>query len=70
MYKHDFDDDASGCLYYCSRYLDSGTVNTLKRMLREETTLTIKYQSNADQYHTKLILRRDKEEKEEETPDS
>ena len=69
VFKYDFDDDASGCLYYCSRYLDSATVNALKKMLREETTLTIKYQGNADQYHTKLILRKDKEEKkEEETP--
>lgn len=62
VFKNDFDDEGSGCLYYCSRYLDSATVNSLKRMLREETTLTIKYQSNADQYHTKLILRTDKEE--------
>ena len=62
VFKNDFDDEGSGCLYYCSRYLDSATVNALKRMLREETTLTIKYQSNADQYHTKLILRTDKED--------
>ncbi|CAB9508403.1 expressed unknown protein [Seminavis robusta] len=62
VYKNDFEDEASGCLYYCSRYLDSATVNALKRMLREETTLTIKYQSSADQYHTKLVLRKEKED--------
>lgn len=59
VYKNDFDDEASGCLYFCSRYLDQATVNALKRMLREETTLTIKYQASANQYHTKLILRRE-----------
>ncbi len=66
VFKYDFDDDASGCLYYCSRYLDSATVNSLKRMLREETTLTIKYQNSADQYHMKLILRKEKEDKKQE----
>jgi hypothetical protein len=59
VFKNDFEEEASGCLYYCSRFLDSATVNALKRMLREETTLTIKYQASADQYHTKLILRND-----------
>jgi len=62
VYKNDFDDEASGCLYYCSRYLDLATVTALKKMLKEEATLTIKYQPSADQYHTKLVLRRDPEQ--------
>ena len=56
VYRHDFENEASGCLYFCSRFLDQATVNALKRMLREETTLTIKYQPSAEQYHTKLNL--------------
>lgn len=62
VYKNDFENEASGCLYFCSRYLDQATVNALKRMLREEATLTIKYQNSADQYHTKLNLRKSQDE--------
>ena len=64
VYKNDFENEASGCLYFCSRYLDQATVNALKRMLREETTLTIKYQNSAEQYHTKLNLRKSQEDEE------
>jgi predicted DNA-binding transcriptional regulator YafY len=59
VYKNDFENDANGCLYFCSKYLDQATVNALKRMLREEATLTIKYQASSENYHTKLILRKD-----------
>jgi len=57
VYRNDFENDANSCLYFCSRYLEQATVNALKRMLREETTLTIKYRNSADQYHTRLSLR-------------
>ena len=66
VYKHDFENEASACLYFCSRYLDQATVNALKRMLREETTVTIKYKPSAEQYHTKLTLQAQQQQQQQE----
>lgn len=70
IYKNDFENEAPGCLHYCSRFLDATTVNSLKKMLREDpSALSIKYQPSSEQYHTKLVLREEEDEEEDDYDD-
>ena len=57
VYKNDFGADSLSCLKFCMGGLDEGTANKIRVMITDESTLTIRYQHTAEQYHSCLNLR-------------
>lgn len=59
VFRNDFPSDASMSsalcgLRYCIRFLDEALADTIYTLLQDEGSVTIKYRSASDQYHSRL----------------
>lgn len=61
IYRNDFSSEtnaaASACLRYCLVFLDGPVAARINQLLRDESSLIIKFQPVADEYHGSLRLR-------------
>ena len=57
VYKNDFGPDSLSIIKFCLGGLDEGTASTIRLMMADESTMTIRYQHTAEQYHACLNLR-------------
>lgn len=61
VYRNDFAIDVNGgavtCLNFCLLFLEDDKAETIRKLLLDEQSLTIKYQSVSDSYHTALCAR-------------
>jgi Protein of unknown function, DUF547 len=60
VYKHDFGNDGVSCLKFCIGGLEEVVASTIRVMMMDPSSLSIRYRPTADQYHTSLTLREDR----------